>query len=224
MNGDKNTGAAVFMGGWIDAIPSLLQVWFPGQEAGDAIADLLFGDANPSGKLPTTFMKKWEDCPAFGNFPGAEGNVYYKEGIFVGYRYFDTRNVEPLFPFGFGLSYTTFEYGDLSISPGKMTAGGKVKVRFTVANTGKVAGAETAQLYVNDEEATVERPEKELKAFQKVFLEPGQKKSVAFILDESALSFFDVAKKGWVAEPGMFNILIGSSSRDIRLKGEFELE
>jgi len=219
-----HSGAAVLMNGWIDSVPSLVQVWFPGQEAGEAIADILFGDVNPSGKLPTTFLKKWEDCPAFGNFPGEKGNVYYKEGIFIGYRYFDTRNVEPLFPFGYGLSYTTFEYGNLRITPEKGKEDGKIQVQFTLTNSGKVAGAETAQLYMNDEEASVERPVKELKAFQKVFLKPGEKKKVTWILDKSALSYYDVGKKDWVAESGKFNVLIGSSSRDIRLNGVFELE
>jgi beta-glucosidase len=219
-----NSGAAVLMNGWIDKIPSLVETWFPGQEAGEAIADILFGDVNPSGRLPTTFVKKWEDCPAYGNFPGEKGNVYYKEGIFVGYRYFDTRNVEPLFPFGYGLSYTTFEYANLKITPEKMKVDGKVHVQFTITNSGKVDGAETAQLYVNDEKASVERPVKELKAFQKVFLKPGEKKAITLLLDKSALSYYDVDKKGWAAEPGKFNVLIGSSSRDIRLNGAFELE
>jgi beta-glucosidase len=219
-----NSGAAVLMNEWIDLVPSLVEAWFPGQEAGDAIADLLFGDANPSGKLPTTFLKKWEDCPAYGNFPGEKSNVYYKEGIFVGYRYYDTRNVEPLFPFGYGLSYTTFEYSGLKITPEKMKEDGKVLVKLSIKNTGKVAGGETVQLYLNDDQASVERPAKELKAFQKVFLRPGHKKTVSWNLDKSALSFYDVGKKGWIAESGKFNVLIGSSSRDIRLKGAFELE
>ena len=142
----------------------------------------------------------------------------------MGYRHFDTRNVEPLFPFGFGLSYTTFEYGNLRITPEKGKEDGKIQVQFTLTNSGKVAGAETAQLYMNDEEASVERPVKELKAFQKVFLKPGEKKKVTWILDKSALSYYDVGKKDWVAESGKFNVLIGSSSRDIRLNGVFELE
>ena len=219
-----HSGAAVLMSDWLDLVPSLIEVWFPGQEAGDAVADLLFGDVNPSGKLPTTFLKRWEDCPAYGNFPGADGNVYYREGIFVGYRHYDTRNVEPLFPFGYGLSYTTFEYGDLKITPEKAKEDRKVKVTLSVKNTGKTAGGETVQLYLNDDQASVERPAKELKAFQKVSLQPGQKKTVTWILDKSALSFYDVGKKGWAAEPGKFNVLVGSSSRDIRLKGTFELE
>ena len=212
------------MNEWIDKVPAVVQIWFPGQEGGNAIADILFGDVNPSGKLPTTFLKKWEDSPAYGNFPGEKGNVYYKEGIFVGYRHFDKKHIEPLFPFGYGLSYTTFEYGDLKVAPAKIKADGKVAVQLSVRNTGKVAGAEVVQVYVADEEASVERPVKELKAFKKVFLVPGEKRSVSFALDKTALSYYDVNAKDWVAEPGRFKVLVGSSSRDIRLEGAFELE
>jgi beta-glucosidase len=226
-----NSGASISMNEWIDKVPSVVQVWFPGQEGGNAIADILFGDVNPSGKLPTTFLRKWEDSPAYGNFPGSKGNVEYKEGIFVGYRYFDRRsvladkkNIEPLFPFGHGLSYTTFEYGDLDIIPEKVNINDKIQVQFTLLNTGKVAGAEVIQLYIGDEEASVERPVKELKAFKKVFLKSGEKQVVSLTLDKKALSFYDVNRKDWVAEPGRFNVMIGSSSRDIRLQGEFELE
>jgi beta-glucosidase len=219
-----NSGASILMNEWIDKTPSVIQAWFSGQEGGTAIADILFGEVNPSGKLSTTFLKKWEDSPAYGNFPGAKGIVEYKEGVFVGYRYFDTKNVEPLFPFGHGLSYTTFEYGDLKISPEKMKAEGTVRVQFSIKNTGKIAGAEVAQLYISDEKASVERPVKELKGFQKVFLQPGQKQMITLTLDKTALSFYDVNKKSWMAEPGKFNVLIGSSSRDIRLNGAFELE
>jgi beta-glucosidase len=219
-----SSGASIFMNEWIDKVPAVVQIWFPGQEGGNAIADILFGDVNPSGKLPTTFLKKWEDSPAYGNFPGEKGNVYYKEGIFVGYRHFDKKHIEPLFPFGYGLSYTTFEYGDLKVAPAKIKADGKVAVQLSVRNTGKVAGAEVVQVYVADEEASVERPVKELKAFKKVFLVPGEKRSVSFALDKTALSYYDVNAKDWVAEPGRFKVLVGSSSRDIRLEGAFELE
>jgi beta-glucosidase len=218
------SGAAVVMDSWLDRVKGLVEVWFPGQEGGEAIADVLFGDVNPSGKLPTTFMKRWEDCPAFGNFPGAGGSVDYTEGIFVGYRYFDAKNVEPLFPFGFGLSYTTFEYSDLQVAPAKVRPDGKIGIRLMVRNTGKVAGAEVVQVYIADEKASVPRPPKELKAFKKVFVAPGEKRAVSFLLDQSALSFYDVNAKDWVAEPGKFNVLVGSSSRDIRLRGAFELE
>lgn len=218
------SGAAVLMNPWIDKIPSILEVWFPGQEGGNAIADILFGHVNPSGKLPTTFLKKWEDSPAYGNFPGSKGNVEYKEGIFVGYRHFDTRGIEPLFPFGHGLSYTSFEYRDLKITPSKIKVQDKVKIQLTIQNTGHRAGAEVVQIYIGDPEARVERPVKELKAFKKVFLKAGEKSTLTFNLDKTALSFYDVVKKDWVAEPGKFIVYAGSSFRDIRLQGEFELE
>lgn len=217
------SGAAVLMDPWIDQIPSLLEVWFPGQEGGNAIADILFGDVNPSGKLPTTFLKKWEDSPAYGNFPGSKGNVEYKEGIFVGYRHFDTKGIDVLFPFGHGLSYTTFEYRDLKIAPSKIKAQDKVKIQLTIQNTGNRPGAEVVQIYIGDPEASVPRPVKELKAFKKVFLKPGEKRTLTFYLDKTALSFYDMEKKDWVAEPGKFIVYAGSSSRDIRLQGEFEL-
>jgi beta-glucosidase len=218
------SGAAVLMNSWIDSVQSLVEVWFPGQEGGAAIADILFGDVNPSGKLPTTFVRSWEDCPAYGRFPGENGHVDYTEGIFVGYRYFDKKGIEPLFPFGHGLSYTTFDYGDLRISPSRIGADGKVIVRLNLRNTGTVAGAEVVQVYVSDEQASVERPVKELKAFRKVPLEPGESRKLSFSLDKTALSFWDPSTKDWKAEPGKFKILVGGSSRDIRLEGEFELE
>jgi len=217
------SGAAVLMDPWIEKVPSILEVWFPGQEGGNAIADILLGNVNPSGKLPTTFLKKWEDSPAYGNFPGSKGNVEYKEGIFVGYRHFDTRGIEPLFPFGHGLSYTTFEYRDLKIAPSKIKAQDKVKIQLTIQNTGNRAGAEVVQIYIGDPEASVERPVKELKAFKKVFLKPKEKRTLTFHLDKTALCFYDVKKKDWIAEPGKFIVYVGSSSRDIRLQGEFEL-
>ncbi|MBN2201964.1 glycoside hydrolase family 3 C-terminal domain-containing protein [bacterium] len=218
------SGAMIDMNAWVDSVEALVQVWFPGQEGGTAIADILFGDANPSGKLPTTFARKWEDCPAYGRFPGEKGRVEYSEGLYVGYRYFDRYGIEPLFPFGHGLSYTTFEYGKLKVSPSRIGADGKVKVRVSVRNTGPVAGAEVVQVYVSDTESSVDRPKKELKAFRKVRLEPGQSRTVDFSLDRSALSFWDPASKDWKAEPGRFKVLVGSSSRDIRLEGGFELE
>ncbi len=218
------SGAMIDMNAWVDSVKALVQVWFPGQEGGAAIADILFGDVNPSGKLPTTFARKWEDCPAYGRFPGETGRVEYSEGLYVGYRYFDQYGIEPLFPFGHGLSYTTFEYGNLKVSPSRIGADGRVSVRLSVRNTGPVAGAEVVQVYVSDTESSVDRPKKELKAFRKVRLVPGQSRVIDFSLDRDALSFWDPVSKGWKAEPGRFKVLVGSSSRDIRLEGEFELE
>jgi len=220
-----NTGAAVAMSKWIDRVPAVLEAWYPGQEGGNAIADVLLGNYNPGGKLPTTFPVKWEDCPAYGNFPGGNGQVTYAEGIFVGYRYFDTKNVKVLFPFGHGLSYTTFAYSNIKIAPNALPGGEfVVDVSADIKNTGTREGAEVAQLYVSDKEAGVPRPVKELKGFQRVVLKPGETKTVNFRLDKRSMAFYDVNKKDWVAEPGEFEVLIGSSSRDIRLKGAFVLE
>ncbi|MDP3786074.1 MAG: glycoside hydrolase family 3 C-terminal domain-containing protein [Candidatus Omnitrophota bacterium] len=220
-----NTGAPVAMSKWIDKIPAVVEAWYPGQECGNAIADVLLGNYNPGGKLPTTFPVKWEDCPAYGNFPGGNGQVTYAEGIFVGYRYFDTKNVKVLFPFGHGLSYTTFAYSNIKITPNTLPGDGfVVDVSADIKNTGTREGAEVAQLYVSDKEASVARPLKELKGFQRVVLKPGETKTVNFRLDKRAMAFYDVNKKDWVAEPGEFEVLIGSSSQDIRLKGNFILE
>ncbi|MBN1384742.1 MAG: glycoside hydrolase family 3 C-terminal domain-containing protein [Elusimicrobia bacterium] len=216
-------GSPVDMRKWVDKVPAVVEALYPGQEGGNAIADILLGNMNPSGKLPFTFPKKLEDNPSYANYPGSGGKVHYNEDIFVGYRHYDTRNVEPLFPFGHGLSYTEFEYSNLEISPEEIKKGGTVTVSLDVENIGKREGKEVVQLYVQDVESSVERPVKELKGFRKINLKPGEKKKVRFELKEDALSFYDPAKKSWVAEPGGFKILIGSSSRDIRLKGGFSL-
>jgi len=219
-----NGGAAVLMNDWLDKVPGLIAAWYPGQEGGNALADIILGEVNPLGKLPTTFIKKWEDSPAYGNYPEKEGEVHYEEGIFVGYRHFDKRNIEPLFPFGYGLSYTTFKYSDLKINKNNIKEDETVKISLTIENTGKRAGAEIVQLYIQDIESSVERPEKELKGFKKVFLKPGEKKKISFELDKNALSFYDIVSKNWIAEKGKFKVLIGSSSKDIRLTGEFTLK
>ena len=185
---------------------------------GNAIADVLFGDANPSGKLPITLLKEWKDSPAYGRYPGQNGEVQYAEGLYVGYRHFDKHDIEPQFPFGHGLSYTTFEYGDLKIVPGE-----PVQISLNVRNRGAREGAEVVQLYVRDVQSSVDRPVKELKAFRRVVLKPGETQTISFALDKSALAFYDVTRKDWVAEPGTFEVLVGASSRDIRLKVTFEL-
>ena len=192
-------------------------------EAGHAIGDILFGAQNPSGKLPVTFPKQWSDSPAYKDYPGVNLHTAYTEGIYVGYRGFDKGTVEPLFPFGYGLSYTKFDYSGLKISPAKVAAGKQVDVTMRVRNSGSRAGAEIVQLYVHDVKSTVDRPLKELKGFQRVTLKPGEARNVSFTLDKSAMSFFSTAKDEWVAEPGAFEVWIGASSRDIRLKGAFEL-
>jgi beta-glucosidase len=218
-------GSPVEMGNWTEKVPAILQTSFNGMEGGNALAEIILGKINPSGKLPTTYPVKLEDSPAhkLGEFPGKNGNARYNEGLLVGYRYFDTEKVEPRFCFGYGLSYTTFEYKNLKV-PSKVNAGNdKIEISLDVTNTGKVEGKEVVQLYVRDEVASVMRPEKELKAFGKVSLKPGETKTVKLMLNQRALQFYDANKAAWVAEPGMFEVLIGSSSRDIRLKGQFEL-
>ncbi len=214
------SGAPVLMHDWIGEIPSLVQAFYYGQEGGNAIADVLLGNVLPSGKLPATFLKKWEDSPAFGNYPGDGEKVEYKEGIFVGYRWFDTKNIEPLFPFGHGLSYTTFEYSNLKLIKGNAD---DLTVNFDIKNTGKRDGAEAAQVYVKDLESSLPRPEKELKGFEKVFLKAGEKKTVSIKLNKDAFAFYDPKKSAWVAEKGDFKILVGSSSRLIRFSGDYKL-
>jgi beta-glucosidase len=215
-----NNGSPLAMP-WIDSVPAVLEAFFPGQECGNAIANVLFGLVNPSGKLPDTFPRRYEDNPSFPYYPGENDKVVYGEGIFVGYRHYDAKNVEPLFAFGHGLSYTSFEYSNLKVSPAKTKD--KIKVSVDVTNTGKVAGKEVVQVYVSDIACSVPRPFKELKAFKKVNLKAGEKKKVEFTLTKEALSFYDVKLKDWVAEPGDFEILVGSSSRDIRARGKVTL-
>ena len=217
-----NVGSPVEMP-WIDKVPAVLQLWYNSQEQGNALADILFGDVNPSGKLPTTFPVRLQDNPAYINYPGENGKVRYGEGIFVGYRYYDKKEIDPLFPFGHGLSYTTFEYKNLRLSAKSLTPNELLKVRVDVTNTGKVSGKEVVQLYVRDVKSSVARPEKELKAFTKVELAPKQTRTVTFTLDREAFWYFDVTTNTWATEPGDFEILVGASSRDIRLKETFTL-
>ena len=217
-----NVGSAVEMP-WIDKVPAVLQLWYDSQEQGNALADVLFGDVNPSGKLPTTFPVRLQDNPAYTNYPGENGKVRYGEGIFVGYRYYDKKEIAPLFPFGHGLSYTTYKYSNLRLSTKSMTPNELLEVQVDITNTGNVIGKEIVQLYVRDLEATVARPEKELKAFTKVELAPKQTKTTTFTLDREAFWYFDVVGNLWATEPGDFEILVGSSSRDIHLREVFTL-
>jgi len=223
-----NSGDPVTMTKWIDTTPALVEMWYGGQEGGHALASVLFGDANPSGKLPVSFPKKFEDSPAYGHYPGENLKVDYAEGIYVGYRYFDTKNVEPQFPFGFGLSYTTFEYSDLKVTPSATNSGsakaGATVVTVNVKNTGTRDGAEVVELYVHDGHSKIDRPVRELKGFQRVELKAGEIKPVQFTLGRDALSYWSPTKKEWVAEPGTFEVQVGSSSRDIRLRGTLELK
>jgi beta-glucosidase len=218
-----NTGDAVAMTKWLDKTPALLDMWYGGQEGGHALASILFGKADPSGKLPVTFPKVFADSPAAANYPGENLEVKYAEGIYVGYRYFDTKQVEPQFPFGFGLSYTTFKYSGLNVTPGKVAGDAQVEVSLKVMNTGKRAGAEVVQLYVHDGHSKIDRPVHELKGFSRVELKPGEAKTVEFTLDRAALSYWSPETKAWEADPGTFEIQVGASSRDIRLRAPLVL-
>jgi beta-glucosidase len=219
-------GGAVEMGPWLKKTPALLYAWYPGMEGGNALARVIFGDVNPSGKLPCTFPKRLDDSPAHAldAYPGTNGTVTYKEGLLVGYRWFDTKNIEPLFPFGYGLSYTTFKYSKLKIIPDKdQTHPGVVTVEFEIANTGDREGAEVAQIYVEELKPSVMRPVKELKQFVKVSLQPGESRKVSLQLDRRAFAYYDPEKNAWVAEKGDYRILVGASSRDITLRGKYNL-
>ena len=216
-----NAGDPVTLTRWIDRVPGVIDAFYGGEETGHALAAALFGDVNPGGKLPFTFLKRLEDSPASANYPGVNLHVNYAEGIYVGYRYFDKHpEVTPLFPFGFGLSYTSFAYSDLKLP---QSSTGSLEASLTVRNTGTRAGAEVVQLYLSDPHASVDRPVKELKGFRRVELAPGESKLVTFPLDRRALSFYSPETKQWVSEPGSFEVLVGSSSRDIRARGSFQL-
>ena len=220
-----NGGGAVEMdSAWFSRAPALLYAWYPGLEGGNALARVLFGDVNPSGKLPCTFPKKLADTPTatLDSYPGTNNTVVYTEGLLVGYRWYETKDIKPLFPFGHGLSYTQFKYSNLKLAQNG-DAKSPVTVEFELANTGKRAGAEVAQIYVGPVHPSVSRPLKELKGFKKVFLLPGEKQTVSVTLDPNAFAYYDVDKKDWVAEKGEYKILVGSSSRDLRLDGRFHL-
>ncbi|HET9918783.1 MAG TPA: glycoside hydrolase family 3 C-terminal domain-containing protein, partial [Ktedonobacteraceae bacterium] len=217
-----NTGSPVAMP-WLDKVAAVVEAWFPGQECGNAIADVLFGDTTPSGKLPQTFPKRLEDTPAYINYPGENGRVRYGEGLFVGYRYYDRKKIEPLFPFGFGLSYTTFSYSPLRLSTQTISPGDKLHVEVDITNSGQRMGKEVIQVYVRDVAARLPRPDKELKAFAKVQLAPGECKTVTLTLDRDALAYYDDLTHEWVAEAGEFELLVGASSQDIRSRAVFTL-
>jgi beta-glucosidase len=204
---------------WVDKVPAIVEAWLPGQEGDRALARVLFGDANPSGKLPFTFPRRIEDNPSFLHYSGGR-DANYGEGVFVGYRYYEKKKVAPLFAFGHGLSYTQFEYSNLRVPTTAATA--PIEVSVDVRNTGKSAGAEVVQLYVADEATTdVVRPVKELKGFARVSLAPGESKTVKFSLSARDLAYYDVYVKDWISTPGSYAIHVGSSSADIRQKQPF---
>ncbi|MCH1624356.1 glycoside hydrolase family 3 C-terminal domain-containing protein [Ferdinandcohnia quinoae] len=208
---------------WVDKVKGILEAYLGGQAQGGAIADLLFGTESPSGKIAETFPKQLRHNPSYLNFPGEGDKVEYKEGLFVGYRYYDMKGIEPLFPFGFGLSYTNFEYLNLVIGKEEMNDNETVNVSVTVKNTGDVAGKEIIQLYVSDVESSVIRPEKELKSFEKVDLQPGEEKEITFTLDKRAFAYYNVDLKDWHVESGLFEIMVGKSSAEIELSGQLQV-
>ena len=211
-----NNGAPVVMGEWLEGVAAVLEGWMMGQAGGAAIADVLFGKVNPSGKLAETFPSRLSDTPAYLNWPGGAGEVRYGEGLFIGYRYYDARNVSVLFPFGHGLSYTTFSYSDARVSAKGFKDVDGVTVTVDVTNTGSLAGKEIIQVYVHDQQSGLVRPEKELKGFAKVELQPGETRSVSIPLDFRAFAYYHPDYKQWITEDGEFDILIGASAADIR--------
>lgn len=220
------SGGSVDMRGWLDRVPALIQAWYPGEQGGTALAEILYGDVNPSGRLPVSFESRWEDNPAHDSYYPEAGSrrVVYRNGIFVGYRGYQCNGTKPLFPFGCGLSYTTFKYSNLAIQPASSSNGRALyEVSFVVSNTGKVAGADVAQLYIGEKGAKVPRPSKELKGFAKVSLRPGETRRVTVPLDARAFSYYDPTAKHWRADAGEFDVMVGRSVEDIKLAGKLNL-
>ena len=220
-----NVAAPVDLRAFIHDVDAILCIWIPGMEGGRATADILFGKVNPSGKLPLTFPMREEDTPSYLNFPGEDGEVFYGEGIYVGYRYYDKKDIPPMFPFGYGLSYTSFELSNLRISDESWdtTKNIPLKVSLNVTNTGARDGREVIQLYIHDEVSTLDKPLRELKAFKKVTVKAGETVSVDFDLSMDAFSSYDPKLHQWVAEPGWFRIFLGTSSRDLPLSARVRL-
>ena len=219
-----NNGAPLVMSEWIDGTAAVLEAWMMGQAGGGAIADVLYGKVNPSGKLAETFPLKLIDTPAYINYPGENGAVRYGEGIFMGYRYYDTKEVPTLFPFGFGMSYTTFNYQNPKVSSQTFRDVDGLTVSVDVTNTGKMSGKEVVQVYVQDHKSSLIRPSKELKGFAKVELQPGETKTVTVSLDFRAFAYFHPAYRQWITEDGEFDIAFGASSTDIRCKKTVTLQ
>jgi len=220
------SGGGFDMQQWLDRVPALIEAWYPGQEGGTALAEILFGDVNPSGRLPATFEARWEDNPVHDSYYPTDGTkrVVYKEGVFVGYRGYEKNGTKPLFPFGFGLSYTTFKYANLQIkSLPNDSLGPRYEVSFDVTNTGKREGSDVAQVYVGETQPKVPRPAKELKGFAKVRLQPGETKAVSVVLNARSFAYFDVATSQWRAEAAAFDVLVGRSSQQIELRGTINL-
>ncbi len=222
---DVTSGGNVDSQAWLDKVPVMMESWYSGQAAGTALAEIVLGDVNPSGHLPVTFERRAEDNPTYNDYypqPGTN-KIVYKEGIFVGYRGYEHNHVKPLFPFGFGMSYTTFAFSDLKVEPVSSGVNPEVTVTFDVKNTGERAGAEVAQVYVSDAPAKVPQPERQLKGFQRVELGAGETKHVSVKLDARAFAWYDTEKKNWVIDPGKYGIHVGDSVEDLKLNGSVEL-
>jgi beta-glucosidase len=219
------SGGNVDSNAWLEHVPVLLETWYGGQEGGRALAEILLGEVNPGGHLPATFERRAEDNPTFANYypePGTK-RVVYKEGIFVGYRGYEHNHVKPLFPFGYGLSYTTFKFANLAVSPESAGANPQVTVTFDVTNSGSRKGAEVAQVYVSDDHSKIERPERELKGFERVPLAPGETKHVSVMLDARAFAYWSPDTKKWTIDPGKFTVRVGDSVESTPLSGSVEL-
>ena len=233
------SGSGIKMTDWNDKAQAIIYAWYGGQIGNKALAEIIAGKTNPSGKLPITIEKDFKDSPGYGYIPAGESlytgwgdgkekdhpvfDINYTEGVFIGYRWYEEKNIEPLYPFGFGLAYTSFEYSNLTVSKDKFNENDTVIISFSVKNTGKTKGAEIAQLYVQDVQSSVPRPIKELKGFKKIEIEPGESAMIVLRLTKQDFSFWNPETKGWYAEKGAFVIHIGSSSKDIKLKKEIEL-
>jgi len=220
------SGGGVDMTAWVDRVPALLEAWYPGQEGGTALAQLFFGEFNPSGRLPISLERRWEDNAVHDSYypKNGEKKVAYSEGIFLGYRHFDQSGVKPLFPFGYGLSYTTFAYKNLTVSPSQASGDQRVAVAFDVTNTGNRAGADVAEVYVGDQHAGVPRPVKELKGFAKVNLNPGETRHIEVTLDRRAFSYYDVKNHNWTVAPGEFDLYVARSAAEIELRGKVTVQ
>ena len=218
-----NTGSPILMGNWLNSVPAVLNAGFPGELGGKALAEILFGDLSPSGKLVDTYGVRREDYPDYGNYPGVNKTVEYKEGVYVGYRAFDKRAIAPQFPFGFGLSYTQFKYSNLEISSETWSPNGELIVKASITNSGQRKGIEIAQLYVEPASPVIDRPIRELKGFSRVDLAPGETKEVTFKLTPRDFAYCDVPGRQWRADAGNYFIEVGSSSRDLSLKNSVTL-
>jgi beta-glucosidase len=216
------SGGNVDSSSWLDRVPAYLETWYGGEKGGTALAEILFGEVNPSGHLPATFERRAEDNPTFSNYypEGDTRRVEYKEGIFVGYRGYEKNGVKPLYPFGYGLSYTTFEFSHAEVTP---QGGLRFKVSFDVTNTGKRAGATVAQVYVSEEHPSLPRPAKELKGFERVTLAPGETRKVSVELNGRSFAYYDVPSKSWKVNAGQFRVHVGDSSEHLPLEAGITL-